>query len=79
MSEYLTVAEACKLAGIARSTFYKLLADPDSGLGQVAVRIPGLSRVRVPERAFREWLESTPATPAAAKRRRPLGIVHARS
>ena len=78
MSEYLTVAEACKLAGIARSTFYKLLADPESGLGQVAIRIPGLLRVRVPEKAFREWLESTPATAAPAKRRSPLGLVHAR-
>ena len=71
MSEYLTVAEACNLAGISRSTFYKLLADPDAGLGRVAVRIPGLARVRVPERAFRKWLESTPATASRRSRSVP--------
>ena len=71
MSEYLTVVEACSLAGISRSTFYKLLADPDTGLGRVAVRIPGMARVRVPERAFREWLESMPAAGATRSRSSP--------
>jgi len=72
MAEYLTVMQACGIAGISRSTFYKLLADPDSRLGEVAIRIPGLARVRVPERAFREWLESAPASDATP----PGGVRH---
>ena len=55
---YLTVNQACELACISRSTFYRLLDDPDSGLAEVALRIPGLSRIRVPRQRFREWLES---------------------
>lgn len=55
---YLTVNQACELAAISRSTFYRLLDDPDSGLAEVALRIPGLSRIRVPCQRFREWLES---------------------
>ncbi len=54
--EYLTVAEACEVAVISRSTFYTLL-DPDSGLAQIVIRIPGLRSMRVPERRFRAWLE----------------------
>ena len=69
MPQYLTVAEACELARISRSTFYKLLADPSSGLGQVVVRIPGLTRARVPERQFRRWLESLPVAKSAGKSR----------
>ena len=53
---YLTVAEACEVAAISRSTFYKLL-ETNSGLAKVVIRIPGLRSMRVPERRFRAWLE----------------------
>ena len=56
MPEYLTVNEACDLARISRTTFYKLL-ETDSGLADVVIRIPGLRSMRVPERRFRAWLE----------------------
>ncbi|MHC5059163.1 MAG: helix-turn-helix transcriptional regulator [Planctomycetota bacterium] len=69
MAEYLTIHEACELARISRSTFYKLLADPASGLDRVVVRIPGLTRARVPERQFRRWLESLPAARPARRSR----------
>lgn len=57
---YLTVTQACELAAIGRTTFYKLLDDPESGLAAVAVRIPGLGHIRIPRRRFRQWLESAP-------------------
>lgn len=65
MSDYLTVDEACELARISRTTFYKLLDDERSGLARTVIRIPGLARLRVPERRFREWLEGRPAKPRA--------------
>ena len=67
MREYLTINEACELAGIARRTFYRLLDSPQSGLTEVARRIPGMSRIRLPQREFREWLESAPAKPRTRK------------
>jgi excisionase family DNA binding protein len=55
---YLTVGAACELAAISRSTFYRLLDNPETGLGEVAIRIPGLNRIRLPRSRFCEWLES---------------------
>ncbi len=55
---YLTVGAACELAAISRSTFYRLLDNRESGLGEVAIRIPGLNRIRLPRSRFCEWLES---------------------
>ena len=55
---YLTVNQACELAAISRSTFYRLLEDPASGLTEVAVRIPGMARIRMPRERFCQWLES---------------------
>ncbi len=69
MPEYLTVNEACDLARISRTTFYKLLDDADSGLAAITVRIPGLARLRIPEPAFREWLESLPVKEKTGKAR----------
>jgi excisionase family DNA binding protein len=57
---YLTVTQACALAAIGRTTFYKLLDDPESGLAAVTVRIPGLGHIRIPQRRFRQWIESAP-------------------
>jgi excisionase family DNA binding protein len=55
--EYLTVREACAIARISRTTFYKLLDDPRSGLAETVIRIPGFARLRIPESSFRSWLE----------------------
>ena len=68
MPEYLTVSEACDLARISRSTFYKLLADPDSELATIAIRIPGIARLRIPEQAFREWMTGTPTRKKKARK-----------
>jgi excisionase family DNA binding protein len=54
---YLTVQQACNLAAISRSTFYRLLSEPKSGLPQIVVRIPIVNRIRVPRQRFCEWLE----------------------
>jgi hypothetical protein len=64
---YLTIDQACALAAISRTSFYKLLDDPGSGLAEVAVRIPGLHRIRVLRRKFCQWLESCPAKPQRKK------------
>jgi excisionase family DNA binding protein len=69
MPEYLTVSEACDLARISRTTFYKLLANADSGLAAITIRIPGLARLRIPEQALREWLDSSPVKKKAGKAR----------
>lgn len=54
---YRTIAETCARFSIGRSTFYRMLADPASGLSDVVVRVPPVTgRLRVPERAFEEWL-----------------------
>ena len=55
--EYLTVAEACRMAKIGRSTFYRLLDDRESGLREVVIRLPVIGHIRVPSRRFRAWLE----------------------
>jgi len=65
--EVLTVAEACAVASISRSTFYRLLDSPDSGLAGIAVRIPGMDRIRVPREDFMAWLCSRPVSSSAGK------------
>ena len=54
---YLTVTQACALAAIGRTTFYKLLDDPGSGLADIVTRIPGLGHIRISRWKFRKWLE----------------------
>jgi len=56
--QYLTINQVCERYGISRSTFYRMLADPRSGLRGVVVRIPPpLGRIRVPVKAFEAWLK----------------------
>lgn len=66
-SAVLTVREACEMASISRSTFYRLLDSTDSGLAGIAVRIPGMDRIRLPREAFMAWLCSRPVSSAASK------------
>ncbi len=68
---YLTVKQACKVAGIGRTTFYKLLDDPRSGLAELVLRVPGLGHIRIPEREFRRWLESSRTKRAGRKTKNP--------
>tara|TARA_R110002072_G_scaffold254391_1_gene413259 strand:- start:2191 stop:2412 length:222 start_codon:yes stop_codon:yes gene_type:complete len=54
---YATINETCDLFGFSRSTFYRMLEDPDLGLKQVVVRIPPVTgRIRVPVDAFEALL-----------------------
>lgn len=54
---YTTINAACHRFGISRSTFYRMLADPSSGLAELIIRIPpGTGRIRVPLQAFERWL-----------------------
>ncbi len=68
---YLTVKQACEIASIGRTTFYKLLDNPRSGLEELTVRIPGLGHIRIPERDFRRWLESSRTKRAGGKTKKP--------
>ncbi len=54
----LTVSQACEIAAISRTSFYRLLDDPDAGLAEIALRIPGMRCIRVPREAFLQWLQS---------------------
>ncbi|MCW8137707.1 MAG: helix-turn-helix domain-containing protein [Planctomycetota bacterium] len=55
--EYLSINEVCARYAISRSTFYRMLADPRSGLRGVVVRIPPpRGRIRVSLPAFEAWL-----------------------
>ena len=54
---YLTVNEACARFGFSRRSFYRWLADPETGLSEVVVRIPpGTGRIRVPLLALERWI-----------------------
>ena len=50
-ASYLNVDQACRLLQIGKSTFYRLLANPDSRLCDVAVRIRVEGGVREAARA----------------------------
>lgn len=55
--EFLSIDEVCRRYAFSRSTFYRMLGDPKSGLRAVVVRIPPpRGRVRVPVEAFEAWL-----------------------
>lgn len=54
---YLSVQEACELAGISRSSFYRLLDAKDTGLHLIAHRIPGMQKLRIRREEFCAWLE----------------------
>ena len=66
---YITVDQACKLIAISRSTFYRLLNDPLTGLDKFVIRLPGIQRLRVPQERFVQWLEGGP-TIRGRKRRK---------
>ena len=56
---YLTVNEACARFGFSRRSFYRWLADPETGLCEVVVRIPPRTgRIRVPLLALERWFRS---------------------
>ena len=66
--EFLTVREVCKLFGFSRATFFRMKADPKSGLAEIVLHIPPISgRIHVPRRAFEEWLRRP-------RRRRSRGL-----
>ncbi len=54
--QYLSVDEACEQFGLSRSTFYRRLRDPRSGLVEVVVRVPATRRTLVPACRFEQWL-----------------------
>lgn len=57
-AQFLTINEVCARYGISRATFYRMLADPRSGLRAIVVRIPPpRGRVRVPAADFEGWLK----------------------
>jgi predicted DNA-binding transcriptional regulator AlpA len=54
---YLSINQACQAFSFSRSTFYRMLDDPRSGLREIVVRIPPeTGRIRVPQAAFEAWL-----------------------
>ncbi len=54
---YLSINEACKAYSFSRSTFYRMLDDPDSDLREIVIRIPPeTGRIKVPQAAFETWL-----------------------
>lgn len=54
---YVSINEVCRQFGFSRQTFYRMLADPDGGLGELVLRIPPRTgRIRVPVRRFEAWL-----------------------
>jgi predicted DNA-binding transcriptional regulator AlpA len=61
--EALTISQACELAAISRSSFYRLLDDPDAGLADIAVRVPGMRCIRILRHEFIQWLQSRPLKP----------------
>jgi predicted DNA-binding transcriptional regulator AlpA len=55
--DYITIKQVCREFSFSRSTFYRMLDDPTSGLRELVVRIPPREgRIKVPRRAFEEWL-----------------------
>jgi len=63
---YLSINDACQAFSFSRSTFYRMLDDPRSGLQEIVIRIPPVTgRIKVPHAAFEAWLRQ--------KRRRSRG------
>ncbi len=57
---YVAVNEVCQRFGISRRSFYRWLADPNTGLIDVVVRIPpGTGRIRVPLKRFEQWIHGS--------------------
>ncbi len=57
------MTQACEIAAISRSSFYRLLDDADAGLADIALRIPGMRCIRIPRHEFLQWLRSRPLKP----------------
>ena len=57
LPQYLSVNQACEVAGFSRTTFYKILDDKSSGLATIVCRIPGSGRIRVPSERYARWIE----------------------
>ena len=57
LDRYLSINQACEAFSFSRSTFYRMLDDPGSGLREIVVRIPPeTGRIKVPQTAFETWL-----------------------
>lgn len=54
---FMKVREICDYLGISKSTFYKLVNDDESGLGDIAVRLPGVEGWRARLSRLRRWAE----------------------
>lgn len=68
---WLTINETCKEIGISRSTFYRWLDDPESGLEQIVGRTPLSERVRVPLEALEHLMTRQPRR-GRGRRRAPI-------
>jgi hypothetical protein len=56
--KFLSINDVCDLYGVSRSTLYRMLRNPKSGLRDLVVRVPpGTGRIRIPARGFLELLE----------------------
>lgn len=54
--EYLSVKQACRLMGVARSTSYRLLSDRTTGFESAVVRVPGINRLRIIRSRLVDWM-----------------------
>ena len=64
---YLSINEACRVAQISRSTFYRILADDGSGLDEVVIKLPGIRKLIIPKARFIEWIENATLRRARAE------------
>lgn len=65
---YLSINKACEAFSFSRSTFYRMLDDPSTGLRELVVRIPPeTGRIRVPQAAFEAWLRQKRRTRRSAQ------------
>lgn len=64
---WLSVNGACAHFGISRSTFYRILNNPDGELRKIVGHLPGSNRLRVPVRAM-ERLLTRPVRRARSRR-----------
>ena len=70
---YVSVNEACRRFGIARRTFYRMLAEHPS-LAEIALRIPPRTgRIRLPVKRFEAWLQAQQDPHPRGISDRPLG------